>query len=214
MRIYAAADIHGKKEKIRIIRRSVTRYSPDLVVLAGDIAGWFNVDSTVRDLEDMGVDLLFVAGNGDPASLGPRISESFRFKPLHLKRVEIGGLAFVGVNGALAVPFWSMIALNESEILKELAQLVDNNTFLVAHPPPRGGLDLVFGRFHAGSRGLERLIMERSPAAVICGHIHESSGVTKIGATFVVNCALSKSSNGALIDLSEDSAPECRMISA
>jgi hypothetical protein len=214
MRIYAAADIHGKKEKIRVIRRSITRYSPDLVILAGDISGRFNMESTVRELETMGVDLLFVAGNGDPASFGPRISESIRFRPLHMKRVEIGGMTFVGVNGTLAVPFWSMIALNESEILKQVAGLIDKNTFLVAHPPPRGRLDQVFGKFHAGSRGLERLIEETSPAAMICGHIHESSGITKIGATFVVNCALSKTSNGVLIDLSPGGRPECKMISA
>lgn len=214
MRIYAVADIHGKKENIRIVRRSITRYSPDLVVLAGDIFSWFTVDSTFQYLEDMGVDLLFVAGNRDPSSHEPKLTDSVRFKPLHMKRLEIEGLAFVGVSGTLAAPFWSMIALNESAILKEVASLIDKNTFLVTHPPPRGKLDEVFGYFHAGSRGLGRLIEETSPAAVICGHIHESSGVTSIRDTIVVNCAISKTSQGALIDLRAGAAPKCKVISA
>ena len=39
MRIYAAADIHGRPERLELLERGVTRTTPDVLVAAGDMDG-------------------------------------------------------------------------------------------------------------------------------------------------------------------------------
>ena len=40
MRIYAAADIHGKKARIKAVQKAVADHEPDIVMIAGDIANY------------------------------------------------------------------------------------------------------------------------------------------------------------------------------
>jgi Icc-related predicted phosphoesterase len=68
------------------------------------------------------------------------------------------------------------------------------------------------GRFHAGSRGITRLVRETRPAVMICGHIHEASGVGRIGATRVVNCALGPNRRGAMVVMADGQAPAVTML--
>ncbi len=42
MRIYAVADIHGKPEKIALVREKAEDLIPDALVVAGDITNYFN----------------------------------------------------------------------------------------------------------------------------------------------------------------------------
>ena len=42
MRIYAAADIHGKPEKIALVREKTEDLKPDALVVAGDITNYFS----------------------------------------------------------------------------------------------------------------------------------------------------------------------------
>ncbi len=56
------------------------------------------------------------------------------------------------------------------------------------------------------------LIEERKPRLLICGHIHERAGVAQVGSTVVVNCAMSRTSAGAIIDLNGSLPPEVEMV--
>jgi len=64
----------------------------------------------------------------------------------------------------------------EKRLFKSIEKLIDERTVVVAHPPPFGYLDEVFGRFHAGSRRLHDLVIKCQPMLVLCGHIHERGG--------------------------------------
>jgi len=44
----------------------------------------------------------------------------------------------------------------------------------------------MFGQ-HVGSKRLNDLILEHSPALVQCGHIHEGAGVERIGRSVIFN---------------------------
>ena len=59
---------------------------------------------------------------------------------------------------------------------------------------------------------MRRLVEQRSPALVICGHIHEQFGVENTGETVVVNCAVGRSCRGVLIRYDGQSAPVCRLL--
>lgn len=50
IRIYSVADIHGKCRQIKVLTCVARRYHPDLVVIAGDITGYFNWKPTLAHL--------------------------------------------------------------------------------------------------------------------------------------------------------------------
>ena len=60
------------------------------------------------------------------------------------------------------------VALIRSKILKHKPDVL-----VVAHPPPRGTLDEVFGRFHSGCRSLQKECGE------LCNPIHSSKPISK-----------------------------------
>ena len=109
-----------------------------------------------------------------------------------------GFVGDVPVPGDARIP-WSFATL--CALLSAAAAMMPPRTILVVHPPPRGVLDAVLGRFHVGSINLRHFIESVQPRLVICGHIHECAGIGAIGKTRVVNCSMSRNHNGALIDI-------------
>ena len=118
----------------------------------------------------------------------------------------------MGVSGTIPVPFGSRIRLREKGIFDILTALINKDSVLVVHSPPRGVLDMVFGRFHAGCRRLHHLVLNRQPRLVLCGHIHECPGVASIGQTTVVNCCVSRTARGAMVDFDSDGSPLVEML--
>jgi len=199
MRIYAVSDLHGRKDRIARIRDTIADLRADLLVIAGDITNYTNARSVVNDLNDMPVPVLAVRGNTDLSRVETLIEGASNISSLHLNTVQIKGVTFVGVSGTIPVPFYSKLCCFEKRIIDKIENLLERETVLVAHPPPRGILDEAFGRFHAGSRGLYSMIARRQPRLFLCGHIHERPGWRYVGETLVVNCNISEEWGGALV---------------
>ena len=201
MRIYAVADIHGRSDKISLIRGNTLQLNPDVLVVAGDITNYIGSAEILAQLNDIPVPVLAVRGNTDLSKVEKMLEDFPNISPLHLRQVTIGSTPFVGVSGCIPIPFSSRICLNEMRVIEKLKPLIKSNSVLVAHPPPWGMLDEVFGRFHAGCRSMTKVIKMCRPMLMICGHIHERPGSVLIGETLVVNCALGKNHAGAMIEL-------------
>ncbi|GBC63319.1 metallophosphoesterase [Desulfonema ishimotonii] len=212
MRIYAVADLHGRAERIRQIGRAVRRLRPDALIAAGDITGFFRPGPVIEALNGWGIPVLAVRGNTDVKRVDNLLAHHTRTCDLHLRAVEMKGIRFVGISGAVPVPFRTRIRFREKAVLERAAALTDRQTVLVVHPPPRGTLDEVGGRFHAGSSGVKALVEACRPLAVICGHIHERPGIAVMGQTLVVNCAVARNGSGALIECPEGGPPTARML--
>ena len=212
MRIYAAADIHGKQTRIESIRDALRTLKPDALILAGDITNYLNSTFVIEQLNQMPVPVLAIRGNADLAKVDRLLDSYPNTASLHLRKHVINGTKFTGVSGTIPVPFSSRIRLRENRIFDRLADLINEDSVLIAHPPPRGLLDKVFGRIHAGCRRLHHLILHRQPRLVICGHIHECPGIASIGPTTVVNCSVAQSGRGAAIDFDQDGSPKVRML--
>ena len=58
MHIYAVADIHGKPEKIALVREKTEALNPDALIVAGDITNYFNSTDVVDQLNHMPVPVL------------------------------------------------------------------------------------------------------------------------------------------------------------
>ena len=212
MRIYAVADIHGKPDKIAMVREKTEDLKPDVLVVAGDITNYFNSADVIEQFNHMPAPVLAIRGNTDLKKVNHLLDYYPNTSSLHLKEQTINGLKFVGVSGTIPVPFSSRIGWHEKRIITALAALVDDNSVLVVHSPPRGVLDDAFGKFHAGCRRLYHLVVQRQPRLVLCGHIHERPGIASIGQTTVVNCSVARTGRGAVVDFESDGSFRVQML--
>ena len=212
MNIYSVADIHGRQDRLDLIKNHVTLLKPDVLVIAGDITGHHGLLSLMGQLNDLLIPVLAVRGNMDSQEVEKLLEQYPNISSLHKKKVTINGVSFVGLGGTIPVPFCSKICLREKRLIEETDYLIERDSVLVSHPPPYGTLDEGFGNLHAGSRGLRRLILEKQPRMLICGHIHERPGVAFLAKTMVVNCSMGRSGAGAVISMNNDQAPTVSMI--
>ena len=212
MRIYAVADIHGKPDKIAWVREKTEDLKPDVLVVAGDITNYFNSAEVIEQFNHMPVPVLAIRGNTDLKKVDRLLDDYPNTTSLHLREHKIKGVGFVGVSGAIPVPFSSRIGCHEKRTITALAALVDDSSVLVVHSPPRGVLDDAFGKFHAGCRRLYHLVVQRQPRLVLCGHIHECPGIASIGQTTVVNCCVSRTGRGAMVDFDPDGSFRAKML--
>ncbi|MEA2059116.1 MAG: metallophosphoesterase family protein [Thermodesulfobacteriota bacterium] len=214
MLIYAVADIHGKDEKIDRIKACIHHYTPDVLVIAGDITSFRGADRIFDRFSKTDLPILYIRGNTDLKKLDRAADHYANIQNLDKKQICFQELCFTGISGTIPLPFYSMICLNEKRELEKLKKLVTKDTIVVAHPPCRGVLDKVGKKCHAGSLNLKHFITQNCPALLLCGHIHEQSGVERIHQTLVVNCAMTKTHSGALVRYEKDKSPRAKIIAS
>ena len=193
MKILATADIHGSQYRLNIVLKNVERYSPDLVIICGDITQFGPGELAKNFLDQIPVETLALTGNIDTADVGKGIDDSKATK-IEMKRVVKKGVPFVGVNGEDPKQF---------KIVEE-KKLLDKTSILISHEPPYGAQDKVFLGMHGGSKDLREIVDKYKPRLVLCGHIHEDPGIIKIGEITVVNCSMGKRGEGAIIEINDD----------
>ncbi len=181
VRILAFADIHGRPERVARVRALVAEHAPDIVLLSGDLTHVDKGAEALALLRTLPVPVLAAPGNMD----GPdAVDEITRHGGLAGRQpVTIQGVSFGGPDVQAACDV------------------------LVTHEPPLGTLDLTFARTHAGSRRVLELLTRYRARLLVCGHIHESPGIARVGETLVVNCSMGNGRTaGALIELAEEGA--------
>jgi len=212
MLIYAVADIHGRKARISSILDIVSEKNPDVLVLAGDINSYFKSYGAVSSFGNLSLPVLAVRGNTDSKKTENTLSGFFNISFLNCSEKVINGFTFTGVGGTVPVPFASRIKFSESSAIKKLETIVKKDSIFIAHPPPRGTLDEVLGKFNAGCKSLNGIILKCQPQLFICGHIHERPGSAFLGKTLVVNCSMGMKGKGALIQIKNDKPPVVEMV--
>ncbi len=212
MRIYAVADVHARPERMDRIRRNITKYAPDVLVIAGDITSYRKPADVLSNLNILPVPVLVVRGNTDLKRMEKLFDAFGNIFSLHLNRIKIKGVNFVGISGTVPVPFRTRVGFRQKRLIQRLNALVDRETVFIAHPPPYGTLDRVMGKFHAGSRFVKDLIVEIQPRLMLCGHIHEDFGHARLGDTHVVNCNMANNRQGALVDIERMGNPVIQLL--
>jgi len=205
MRIVCITDLHGDP---KALDRILAHAGPtDVVLLGGDITNFGTpnaAESLVRQAQQHCPTVLTVAGNCDSQAIDERLASLgvslFGRGVMHQQ---------VGFYGVSAVPPWTgtMYELSEDEIGRALwagrQQLTQPRWEVVlSHPPP---LDTLLDRTrrgqHAGSRAVRQFVEQARPALLLCGHIHESHGVDRLGATVLVNCGAAFAGQYAVAEL-------------
>ena len=195
MKILAAADIHGSQYRLNLIVSNVTKYSPDLVIICGDITQFGPGDVATQFLNQIPIDTFAVPGNIDPIEVNEAIEQS-RAVNVNMKIVKKNNFTFAGISG--------VDQRQTKEFAENYGKLMDEKIILITHVPPHGFQDRVFLGMHSGSKELRKLVDNCHPRLVLCGHIHEDPGFTKIDDTVVVKCSLGKRGEGALITIDKD----------
>lgn len=192
MKILAVADIHGAQYRLNLVLKNIQKYSPDLVIICGDITQFGPGELAKSFLDQIPIETLAITGNIDTPDVSKGIDESKATK-IELKKIVKKGITFVGINGTDKKQF---------KVLEE-KKLINEKSVLVSHVPPYDTQDKIFIGLHGGSKELRGIVDKYKPRLVLCGHIHEDPGFTKIGETIIINCSMGKRGEGALVEINE-----------
>jgi Icc-related predicted phosphoesterase len=200
MRILAIADVHGSKEAKNIVNSQIQKYTPNLVIVCGDITQFGPPHWAVDFLNGISLKTFAIPGNCDPKEVLEAIEESAAV-PLHATRVEFDGYTFVGLGGSNRTPLGTPFELTDEEIHETLKKVMTKGAILVSHAPAKGHLDSTPVIDNLGSQAISWIISEFSPPLVISAHIHEARGVEREEGTVYVNPGPASQGYAAVIDL-------------
>ncbi|MDO9632406.1 MAG: metallophosphoesterase [Humidesulfovibrio sp.] len=182
------------------------------LILTGDLTNRGREDkaqSVLDQASEANPSLLAQMGNMDYPEVGELLSR--RGENIHRQaRVLASGLVLMGVGFSTPTPFGTPSEIPEETLelwLKETHQLAldlaakdcaaracpEGGVRLVAviHTPPLNtSLDRTSGGVHVGSPAVRAFIEQAQPEVVLCGHIHESVGEERLGASHVLNPGL------------------------
>jgi Icc-related predicted phosphoesterase len=201
MRILAVADLHGAQYRLNLVLQNITTYSPDLVIICGDITQFGPGELATNFLNQIPVQTLAVAGNIDTFDVDDGINASHATN-LDKRCIIIHDIPFIGIGREIPSSLPTLL-IDDDAKKKPLKQLLKPPSVLVTHYPPYKTQDRIFIGTHGGSKELRSLIDTYNPRLVFCGHIHEDPGMTTVGDTTVVNCSMGKRTEGALIEMTD-----------
>jgi len=209
MRFLAVTDFHGFYDRVPEI---LARAGPvDGTLLAGDLTDFGPTDEAKKLLDMLPRPILAVPGNCDPKDMVDFLREMGA--NLHENKLRLGGVTFIGIGGSNPTPFGTPFELQESEIRSAIERLlkdVNGPAILVSHAPPKGCQDRIPSGAHVGSEAIARLAPRFK--AIVCGHIHEDRGVSKMGGTVVVNPGVASAGNAAIIEMDENGNVKAELV--
>ncbi|MEM3512884.1 MAG: metallophosphoesterase [Thermoplasmata archaeon] len=201
VRILQLTDIHASRRGLETLKGAVLSEKPDLVVICGDITHFGPYEFATELLKQLNHKAFVVLGNCDMPDTFEKISVQENITHLHGISQDFQGVRFSGFGGANGTPWAYGNLYSEEEIYEGLKRIVDEKTVLVTHTPP---VSFVRARIseEMGSVAVDRIVHEKKPVAVLCGHIHEASGIERIfGKTLVVNPGPAKHGKYAVIEV-------------
>lgn len=219
MKILGLTDLHTDGQiPIQAIKELIEKEEIELIIHAGDISTHGSSTFIKKILEEFAqIDLpqLYIPGNMDAADSGD--IQFDKIFPLHARVKSIQGISFLGLGGSNPTPFNTPNEIEEEEITNILNNTIEQwdekePLFLVSHPPPKNtDADKVRLGRHVGSQAVRTFVEQHKPIAVLCGHIHESQAICKIGATFCINPGSAREHNAAIIDIKKGKNNELKV---
>ena len=98
----------------------------------------------------------------------------------------------------------------DQQLARDAALVGDRRWIWVYHAPPDSSPTSWTGKRHYGDEDLVKWIDQHQPAAVLCGHVHESpfttggSWIDRIGATVVLNAGRQRGPFPAHVEVDTD----------
>lgn len=193
MKFLLISDLHGNLEVLDKMDEIFKQ--ADGVIFAGDFAKFGSEETGLPALEKLCSkhDTIFsVIGNCD----NPSFIEETEKRDISVEKqlVMYEGLAFAGSGGGSKFTGTTPNEKSEEELMADFKIITEqgeqewSNLIAVSHNPPKNtDCDKISGGIHVGSQLFTQFIEQYKPLAVVTGHIHESVGICKVGATTVIN---------------------------
>lgn len=186
-KLLAASDIHGNSRLAKALAEKAEKEKVDLVILAGDITGWFDTKNIIKPFKDKNQRVLLIPGNHDSFATTDFLAEIYGVKNLHGYSVKYNNIGIFGAGGADLPPG----LISEKELLATLEKAHAGikgieKKIMVTHMHPSGSLSEFSG--WPGSKSILHAVQKFKPDILIHGHIHEAEGIEqKIGKTRIIN---------------------------
>lgn len=193
-RLAVIGDVHGHFKRLGRVLDRIDEVDPDGVLLVGDLACCGHestrsaetvkryhrkVKKVLAQVRERGRPMWFVPGNHDL----PVISD-----PANLdgRSASLGGIRMAGLGGAGPDIFGFAYEWSDEE-LRERARFLPQADLLLCHAPPHGTpIDVIARGAHVGSHAIRELA-QRTNGVLVCGHIHESPGMVRLGDCLCLN---------------------------
>ncbi len=215
MRILAFSDLHRKEKVYEAIRSLLFRRRYDLILVGGDTTEYDDVDFLDDVLELSSRTPLYII----PGNMEDSTSIDFMRSSNHYvdgKLIDLAGnYQLVGIGGAPKGPFGTPNEYVDDQLCEKFNSIKPDpskHLIVLSHSPPYKYFDEVANGVHVGSKCVSKLIQKWSPSLVLCGHIHEHSGQTKVGSTNIVKLPAAKEGKVAELVLSHGSLVKYEII--
>ncbi len=192
MLIVAFGDIHGQEKYFAKIKELP---EANWVIVTGDLTnmgGRKEASIVIQELKRYNPYILAQIGNMDRIEIDAYFDELGINLHGHGRQID-QNLAVFGVGGSPPTPFGTPTEYEEEELAAFLETAYEEieavpHKILVSHSPPYNTKTDIVGRGeHVGSKVIRKFIEEHQPELCICGHIHESRNIDRIGQTLILN---------------------------
>ncbi|MGZ7108873.1 MAG: metallophosphoesterase family protein [Methanobacterium sp.] len=209
MKILVMGDIHGQCQNIF---NYLQENKVDLIILTGDITHFGPEklgEEILNEICVFDIVTLAIPGNCDPLSIYREIENSNAIN-IHNRSLIIKNIGICGFGGSNTTPFNTPLEFAEIQIYSQLEKImseIENEEIriLVTHAPPYNTkADILPSGDHAGSESVRRIIEEYQPTLNVCGHIHESKAIDKIGNTIIINPGESSQGYAGMVNIDEN----------
>lgn len=202
-------DLHDRADGLDAVR-GLER--ADGVIVTGDLTvngGVAQARNVLEKLVRFNAVLYAQIGNMDRAEITDWLDG--RGWNTHLRVRDLApDVALMGLGGSTFTPFGTPSEFPESRFSEWLEDLwrearKRRHVVLSAHTPPHGTLcDIVGDGTHVGSSAVRDFLLEAQPDVCLCGHIHESRAVDRLGRTVLVNPGAFAAGGYAVLRLAGD----------
>lgn len=215
MRILTFSDLHG--DGFQDASSLIDQHRPDWIITCGDMLPDFHqvpANLRLRAQQEFWRDHLHLfirEGTVTTMIVGNHELPGFRYPRMDLLPIGLEGsvLRLEGIPRDCG-PYSFVHGLSEEELTEDLENqlaIAPTPLIYISHAPPYGSCDRTREGDHIGHRPFFRHLRDRNwpQSLVLCGHVHQSFGVEKTGATTTVNAA----TGYALIEWNE---PQSRVL--
>jgi len=191
MKFLVISDIHGDSAiALRAAERS-EKEKVDAVIIAGDITNYnMEFENIIKPFKEKGKQVMIIPGNHESIDSINLIAQYYGIKNIHGCPVKFGDIGIVGIGGATTGPFYRITESRISELLKKGFDDIKDckKKLLITHIHPKNTLMEKLSNLVSGSKALTEGLYKYKPNFLLCGHIHEASGLEeKIGDTTAIN---------------------------
>ena len=202
-------DVHGEVGRIADIPELA---DADGVIITGDLTklgGASPAREVIEAVQAVNPVVLAQIGNMDRAEVTDWLAKQGWNTHLCVRELA-PGVALMGLGGSTFTPFGTPSEFPESRFADWLEHMwrearTYRHVVLSVHTPPHDTLcDIVGDGIHVGSSAVRDFILDAQPDVCLCGHIHESRAVDRLGRTVLVNPGAFATGGYAVLRLAGD----------